>query len=159
MGSGRGIMTDIRRIDYAIEAGEFFSNEAFVAAMDGAKSRGGSLHLMGLLSDGLVHSSQEHLYALLRMAKERGVGRAYVHCFLDGRDTPPSSAHLYVKALQDKIAEMSFGKIATLCGRYYAMDRDKRWERTERAYCLLVRAEGERATDALAAVRRSYERG
>ncbi|MDQ3744931.1 MAG: 2,3-bisphosphoglycerate-independent phosphoglycerate mutase, partial [Acidobacteriota bacterium] len=104
-------------------------------------------------------SSQEHLYALLRMAKERGLARAYVHCFLDGRDTPPSSAHLYVRALEDKIAEIGFGEIATLCGRYYAMDRDKRWDRTERAYRLLVRAEGERATDAVAAVRRFYERG
>ncbi|MDQ5838641.1 MAG: 2,3-bisphosphoglycerate-independent phosphoglycerate mutase [Acidobacteriota bacterium] len=159
IGSGRVIMTDIRRIDHSIETGEFFKNEAFTNAFDGAKSRGGALHLMGLLSDGLVHSSQEHLYALLRMAKERGLARAYVHCFLDGRDTPPSSAHLYVRALEDKIAEIGFGEIATLCGRYYAMDRDKRWDRTERAYRLLVRAEGERATDAVAAVRRFYERG
>ena len=100
MGAGRVIMTDIRRIDYSVETGEFFSNEALVTAMDNAKSRGGAVHFMGLLSDGLVHSSQEHLYALLRMAKERGLPRAYVHAFLDGRDTPPSSAHLYVRALQ-----------------------------------------------------------
>jgi 2,3-bisphosphoglycerate-independent phosphoglycerate mutase len=159
IGSGRVIMTDIRRIDYSIETGDFFKNEALAGAMDGAKSRGGTLHLLGLLSDGLVHSSQEHLYALLRMAKERGLSRAYVHCFLDGRDTPPSSAHLYVKALQDKIAEMSFGETATVCGRYYAMDRDKRWDRTERAYRMLVRAEGERAEDPVAAIKRSYERG
>jgi 2,3-bisphosphoglycerate-independent phosphoglycerate mutase len=159
MGAGRVIMTDIRRIDYSIETGEFFSNEAFVTAMDNAERRGGALHLMGLLSDGLVHSSQEHLYALLRMAKERGLRRVYVHCFLDGRDTPPASAHLYVKALQDRIAEMSFGEIATVCGRYYAMDRDKRWERTERAYRLLVSAVGERGEDPIAAIRRSYERG
>src|SRR5437763_3587305 len=159
MGTGRVLMTDVRRIDHSIETGEFFANEAFTGAMDGAKSRGGALHLMGLLSDGLVHSSQEHLYALLRMAKERGLSRAYVHCFLDGRDTPPSSAHLYVKALQDKIAEIGFGEVATVCGRYYAMDRDKRWERTERAYQMLVRAGGERAADPVAAVRRSYERG
>jgi 2,3-bisphosphoglycerate-independent phosphoglycerate mutase len=159
MGAGRVIMTDIRRIDYSIETGEFFSNEAFVTALDNAIGRGGALHLMGLLSDGLVHSSQEHLYALLRMAKERGVARAYVHCFLDGRDTPPSSAHLYVKALQDKIAEIGFGEIATICGRYYAMDRDKRWERTERAYRLLVDGTGTRAPDPLDAIRRSYERG
>jgi 2,3-bisphosphoglycerate-independent phosphoglycerate mutase len=159
MGTGRVIMTDVRRIDHSIETGEFFSNEAVVAALDGAKSRGGALHLMGLLSDGLVHSSQEHLYALLRMAKERGLSRAYIHCFLDGRDTPPSSSHLYVKALEDKIADIGFGEIATLCGRYYAMDRDKRWERTKRAYDLLVRGEGERASDPVAAVKRSYERG
>ncbi|MDT5158133.1 MAG: 2,3-bisphosphoglycerate-independent phosphoglycerate mutase [Acidobacteriota bacterium] len=159
MGAGRVIMTDIRRIDYAVETGEFFSNEAFITALDNAKERGGALHLMGLLSDGLVHSSQQHLYALLRMAKERGLSRAYVHCFLDGRDTPPASAHLYVKALQDKIAEIGFGEIATVCGRYYAMDRDKRWERTERAYRLLTSASGERAQDPLAAIRRSHERG
>jgi 2,3-bisphosphoglycerate-independent phosphoglycerate mutase len=159
MGAGRVIMTDIRRIDYSVETGEFFRNPAFVAAMDNAKARGGAVHLMGLLSDGLVHSSQEHLYALLRMAKERGLRRAYVHCFLDGRDTPPSSAHLYVKALQDRIAETGFGEIASVCGRYYAMDRDNRWERTGRAYRMLVRGEGERADDAVAAVRRSYERG
>jgi 2,3-bisphosphoglycerate-independent phosphoglycerate mutase len=159
MGAGRVIMTDIRRIDYSVETGEFFSNEALVNALDNAKTRGGAVHFMGLLSDGLVHSSQEHLYALLRMAKERGLSRAYVHAFLDGRDTPPSSAHTYVGALRRKIEEMGFGEIATLCGRYYAMDRDKRWERTERAYRLLVEARGERAADPVAAVKRSYERG
>jgi 2,3-bisphosphoglycerate-independent phosphoglycerate mutase len=159
MGAGRVIMTDIRRIDYSVETGEFFSNEALAAAMDGAKSRGGAVHFMGLLSDGLVHSSQEHLYALLRMAKERGLARAYVHCFLDGRDTPPSSAHTYVRALQTKLGALGFGEIATLCGRYYAMDRDKRWERTERAYRMLVEGAGEHASEPLAAVLRSYERG
>ena len=159
MGAGRVIMTDIRRIDYSVETGEFFKNEAFVTALDNAKARGGAVHLMGLLSDGLVHSSQQHLYALLRMAKERGLARAYVHCFLDGRDTPPSSAHLYVKALQDRIAETGFGEIATVCGRYYAMDRDNRWERTKRAYDMLVSGVGARAADPAAAVRHSYERG
>jgi 2,3-bisphosphoglycerate-independent phosphoglycerate mutase len=159
MGAGRVIMTDIRRIDHSVETGEFFLNRAFIAAMDGAGARGGALHLMGLLSDGLVHSSQEHLYALLRMAKERGLRRVYAHCFLDGRDTPPSSAQLYIKALQDRIAEIGCGEIATVCGRYYAMDRDRRWERTERAYRLLVEAVGERAEDPLTAIRRSYERG
>ncbi|HEX8190008.1 MAG TPA: 2,3-bisphosphoglycerate-independent phosphoglycerate mutase [Pyrinomonadaceae bacterium] len=159
MGAGRVIMTDIRRIDYSVETGEFFENEAFVKALDDAKARGGAVHLMGLLSDGLVHSSQEHLYALLRMAQGRGLARAYVHCFLDGRDTPPSSAHLYVRALQERMAETGFGEIATVCGRYYAMDRDNRWERTRRAYDMLVSGAGERAADPLAAVRRSYERG
>ena len=159
MGAGRVIMTDIRRIDYSIETGEFFKNEALASAMDGARSRGGDLHLMGLLSDGLVHSSQEHLYALLRMARDRGVARAFVHCFLDGRDTPPSSAETYVRLLQEKIGETGYGEIATLSGRYYSMDRDKRWERTERAYRCLVHAEGARARDPLAAVRASYERG
>jgi 2,3-bisphosphoglycerate-independent phosphoglycerate mutase len=158
MGSGRVIRTDIRRIDYAIETGEFFRNEAFVRAMDGAKERGGALHLMGLLSDGLVHSSQEHLYALLRMAKERGLQRVYIHCFLDGRDTPPMSAYGYVEALQIKCMEIGCGRIASVVGRYYAMDRDKRWERTERAYRLLVHAEGARCIDPVEAVKQSYER-
>jgi 2,3-bisphosphoglycerate-independent phosphoglycerate mutase len=113
---------------------------------------------MGLLSDGLVHSSQEHAYALLRMAKENEVHRVFVHCFLDGRDTPPSSAEKYVAAMQEKCREIGVGEIATVVGRYYAMDRDKRWERIEPAYRMLVHGEGERATDPMAAIRRSYER-
>jgi 2,3-bisphosphoglycerate-independent phosphoglycerate mutase len=117
------------------------------------------LHLMGLVSDGLVHSSQEHAYALLRLAKEREVRRLFVHCFLDGRDTPPSSAEKYVAALQDKLYEIGIGKIATVIGRYYAMDRDKRWERTKRAFNLLVNGEGRQTSDPLAAIRQSYERG
>ncbi len=145
MGSGRVIRTDIRRIDYSIETGEFFQNEAFVAAMDGALQRGGALHLMGLLSDGLVHSSQEHLYALLRMAKERGLQRVYVHCFLDGRDTPPMSAYGYVEALQVKCMEIGSGRIASVVGRYYAMDRDRRWERTQLALEAIVEGRSEQA--------------
>ena len=159
MGSGRVIRMDVTRIDYAIETGDFFNNEVLVAAMDGAKTRGTALHMMGLVSDGQVHSSQEHLYALLRMAKQRGLQRVYVHCFLDGRDTPPASAYGYVEALQAKCSEIGCGRIASAVGRYYAMDRDKRWERTERAYHLLVNAEGERATDPVEAIKRSYERG
>ncbi|HEX8708818.1 MAG TPA: 2,3-bisphosphoglycerate-independent phosphoglycerate mutase [Pyrinomonadaceae bacterium] len=159
MGSGRVIRMDVSRIDYAIETGEFFQNEALAAAMDGALARGKSLHLMGLLSDGQVHSSQQHLYALLRMAKQRGLQRVYVHCFLDGRDTPPMSAYGYVEALQVESGKIGCGRIASVVGRYYAMDRDKRWERTERAYNLLVRAEGERAIDPVEAIKRSYERG
>ena len=159
MGSGRVIRMDVSRIDHDIETGEFFKNEVLVKAMDGAKEGSKQLHLMGLVSDGQVHSSQEHLYALLRMAKERGLTRVYVHCFLDGRDTPPASAYGYVEALQVKCAEIGCGRIASVVGRYYAMDRDKRWERTERAYKLLVNAEGERAIDPVEAIKRSYERG
>ncbi len=159
MGSGRVVRMDVSRIDYAIETGEFFANPALTGAMDAAQSSGKSLHLMGLLSDGQVHSSQEHLYALLRMAKQRGLQRVYVHCFLDGRDTPPASAYGYVEALQVKCGEIGAGRIASVIGRYYAMDRDKRWERTERAYKLLVHAEGERAIDPVEAIKRSYERG
>jgi 2,3-bisphosphoglycerate-independent phosphoglycerate mutase len=159
MGSGRVIRMDVSRIDYAIETREFFQNEVLAQAMDEAREHGKSLHLMGLVSDGQVHSSQEHLYALLRMAKERGLQRVYVHCFLDGRDTPPASAYGYVEALQVKCAEIGCGRIASVIGRYYAMDRDKRWERTERAYKLLVKAEGERVIDPVEAIKRSYERG
>ena len=159
MGSGRVVRMDLSRIDHDIETGEFFNNEVLTKAMDGVKERGKSLHLMGLLSDGQVHSSQEHLYALLRMAKGRGLQRVYVHCFLDGRDTPPASAYGYVEALQVKCTEIGCGRIASIIGRYYAMDRDKRWERTERAYNLLVNATGERAIDPVETIKRSYERG
>src|SRR5206468_4628732 len=113
IGSGRVIRMDVSRIDHDIETGEFFKNEVLVKAMDTAKSRGRALHLMGLLSDGQVHSSQEHLYTLLRMAKERGLQRVYVHCFLDGRDTPPASAYGYIEALQVKIGEIGCGRIAS----------------------------------------------
>jgi 2,3-bisphosphoglycerate-independent phosphoglycerate mutase len=159
MGSGRVIRMDVSRIDHDLQTGDFFRNEELVKAMDDAKERKSALHLMGLVSDGQVHSSQEHLYALLRMAKERGLQRVYVHCFLDGRDVPPMSAFGYIEALQVKCGEIGCGRIASLVGRYYAMDRDKRWERTERAYNLLVKAEGERAIDPVAAIRQSYERG
>jgi len=159
LGSGRVIRMDVSLIDHDIETGEFFRNEKLVNAMDGAKSRGKQLHLMGLISDGQVHSSQEHLYALLRMAKQRGVEGVFVHCFLDGRDTPPSSAADYVAALQEKIADIGCGQIAMVVGRYYAMDRDRRWERTQRAYDLLIKAVGERARDPVGAIKESYRRG
>ena len=159
IGSGRVIRMDVSRIDHDIETGAFFQNEVLVKAMDGAKERGKALHLMGLVSDGQVHSSQEHLYALLRMAKQRGLKRVFVHCFLDGRDTPPASAAEYIAALQKKMSEIGCGRIASLVGRYYAMDRDKHWERTRRAYELLVNGAGERAEDPVATIKRSYERG
>jgi len=159
IGAGRVIRMDVSRVDYEIATGGFFKNEVLVAAIDGVKQRGKALHLMGLLSDGQVHSSQQHLYALLSMAKQHGLDRVYVHCFLDGRDTPPSSAVQYVAALQAKIAEIGCGHIASLIGRYHAMDRDKRWERTQRAYDLLVNARGDRASEPVAAILSSYERG
>src|SRR5437879_9550342 len=159
LGAGRVIRMDVSRIDHEIATGEFFSNEVLAKTMDGARERGKQLHLMGLISDGQVHSSQEHLYALLRMAKQRGVERVFVHCFLDGRDTPPSSAADYVAALQKKIEEIGGGQIATVVGRYYAMDRDRRWERIQRAYDLLVNAVGERANDPVEAIAESYQRG
>ena len=158
MGAGRVVRTDIERINHEIATGEFQHNLALAAAIESAHKHDRALHIMGLTSDGLVHSSQEHAYALLRMAKDRGLTRVFVHCFLDGRDTPPSSADGYVAALRDKCREIGCGEIATLCGRYYAMDRDKRWERTERAYKLLVNGVGEQAHDPVAAIKQSYER-
>jgi 2,3-bisphosphoglycerate-independent phosphoglycerate mutase len=159
LGAGRVVLTDIERINHAIKSGEFFQNLALNAAMNNAAKNDRALHIMGLVSDGLVHSSQEHAYALLRMAKNSGVRRVFVHCFLDGRDTPPSSAEKYVAAMQEKCREIGIGEIATVVGRYYAMDRDQRWERTERAYKLLINGEGEKTFDPLAAIRSSYDHG
>ncbi|MCA1605510.1 MAG: 2,3-bisphosphoglycerate-independent phosphoglycerate mutase, partial [Acidobacteria bacterium] len=159
IGAGRVIRMDVSGVDHVIATGEFFRNEVLLKAMDGVKKLGKSLHLMGLVSDGRVHSSQEHLYALIRLAKQSGLERVFVHCFLDGRDTPPMSAVNYIQELQKKLEEISCGQIVSLIGRYYAMDRDKRWERTERAYELLIKAKGELAPDPVAAIRRSYERG
>src|SRR5207253_7802608 len=123
LGAGRVLRTDVERINHEIKIGEFFHNLALNAAMDSAVKHDRALHIMGLVSDGLVHSSQEHAYALLRMAKDRELRRVYVHCFLDGRDTPPQSAHRYVAMMQDKCRESGVGEIATVVGRYYAMDR------------------------------------
>jgi 2,3-bisphosphoglycerate-independent phosphoglycerate mutase len=159
IGAGRVIRMDVSRVDHEIATGEFFKNELLLAGLKVAEKPGQALHLMGLLSDGQVHSSQEHLYALLRLAKKLGIERVFVHCFLDGRDTPPSSAVHYIEALQKQIEVIGCGQIASVVGRYYAMDRDKRWERTERAYNLLVKGNGEKARDPGTAVRNSYERG
>jgi len=159
IGAGRVIRMDVSRVDHDIATGEFFRNPVLLAAMDRIKKPGKALHLMGLISDGQVHSSQEHLYALLRLAKQCGLERVFIHCFLDGRDTPPSSAAHYVAALQKKTEEIGSGQIASLIGRYYAMDRDKRWERTQRAFELLIKGKGEPAADPVAAILRSYERG
>lgn len=157
IGAGRVLFMDVTRIDLMIASGEFFRDPVLLKAM----RRGGEsqLHLMGLLSDGGVHSHQEHLYALLRMAREQDVTQVFVHAFLDGRDTPPESGAGYVEALQRKMGEYGVGRIASLSGRYYAMDRDRRWERVERAFGAMVSGNGEKTTDPVAAVRRSYERG
>ena len=159
IGSGRVIRMDVSLVDHEIETGEFFRNKELVEAMDRAKTHGKALHLMGLISDGQVHSSLTHLYALLKMAKDHALDQVYIHCFLDGRDTPPSSGAHYVAQLQRKLNEIGSGEIATVVGRYYAMDRDKRWERTQRAYDLLTKAIGERALDPLAGINESYTRG
>ena len=159
IGSGRVIRMDVSLVDHEIETSEFFRNQVLSHGIDVALERGKSLHLMGLISDGQVHSSLTHLYALLKMAKDHGVEQVFVHCFLDGRDTPPSSGAQYVAALQRKMTEIGCGQIASVVGRYYAMDRDKRWERTERAYDLLTKAIGERAKDPIVAINESYQRG
>ena len=155
MGAGRIVQMDITRIDEAIASGKFFENPTLNAAVDAGKT--GALHLMGLVSDGGVHSSNEHIYALLKLAKQRGVERVFVHCFTDGRDTPPTSGKGYVAELMDKMREQGVGRVASVCGRYYAMDRDNRWERTKRAYDLLTKGEGKKFSDPLAGIEASYQ--
>jgi 2,3-bisphosphoglycerate-independent phosphoglycerate mutase len=158
IGAGRVMQTSLQEIDHAIETGEFFKNSKLIEAMRLVKERGTALHLIGLLSNGKVHSSQEHLFALLRMAKMSGVEKVFIHCILDGRDVAWSSADIFVEALEIKLADIGTGKIATLCGRHFAMDKEQNWEKTARAYTMLVHAEGERATDPVEAIRSSYQR-
>ncbi len=157
IGAGRIVYQDLVRINRAIASGEFFSNAVLRDAMDRAKANGSALHLLGLVSPGGVHSSLEHLYALLALATQRGVAKVFVHAFLDGRDTPPQSALGYVEALEKRLAERHEGQIATVSGRYYAMDRDKRWDRVQRAFDAMVRGKGHQAPSAAAAVRASYD--
>ena len=159
IGAGRIVYQDLTKITKAIADGDFYTNEALVAACENAKTNNSALHLMGLLSEGGVHSHTEHVYALLKLAKEQNIEKVYVHCFLDGRDTPPESGKSYVQALQDKMNELKVGKIATIIGRYYAMDRDNRWDRVELAYNALTKGEGEKATDAVQVVEDSYKAG
>ncbi len=159
IGAGRIIYQSLTRITKAIKDGDFFNNEVLCACMDKTKDAGKALHLMGLLSDGGVHSNINHLIALLEMAKARGLEKVYVHAFLDGRDVPPKSAVGFIKQLQEAIAGMEFGKIATVMGRYYAMDRDNRWDRLEKAYKTLVLGDGKLVADPVQGVEASYEAG
>ena len=159
IGGGRVVFQDLPRISRAIDDGSFFKNEAYLKAMDACLEKGTSLHLYGLLSDGGVHSHITHLYALLQMAKDKGLEKVYVHCFLDGRDVSPTSGKGFVAALRDKCAEIGVGKIATVMGRYYAMDRDKRWERLQLAYDAMVYGEGIQNADPVDAVAQSYANG
>mgnify|MGYP005790997543 CR=1 FL=1 len=159
MGAGRIVYQELTRITKEIEDGDFFENKALLHAMKNAKENGTSLHMYGLLSDGGVHSHNTHLYALLEMAKRHGLSKVYVHCFLDGRDTPPESGKDFVQALQDKMEEIGVGQIATVSGRYYAMDRDNRWDRIEKAYVALTNGEGVTANSGVEAVAQSYEKG
>jgi 2,3-bisphosphoglycerate-independent phosphoglycerate mutase len=159
IGAGRVVYQELTRITKAIRERDFFANPVLSNVMEQTRVGGGALHLMGLLSDGGVHSHITHLYALLEMAKLHNVPRVYVHAYLDGRDVPPSSAPGYVQALEAKMAQLGIGVIATIAGRYYAMDRDKRWERVEKAYAALVYRQGEQAATAGAAVAAAYQRG
>ena len=156
IGAGRIIYQDLTRITKAIEDGEFFENKALLQAMENCKKNDSDLHLWGLLSDGGVHSHITHLYGLLEMAKKQGLSKVYVHAFLDGRDTPPASGKDYVAQLQAKMDEIGVGKIASLSGRYYAMDRDNNWDRVQKAYDSLTKGEGVKATDAVKAMEESY---
>ncbi len=159
IGAGRIVYQSLTRIDKAITDGEFQTNDVLIEAMDHAIKNDSALHLLGLLSDGGVHSHQNHLYALLETAKEKGVKETYVHAFLDGRDVAPTSGAGFMQDLVDKMAELSYGKVATVTGRFYAMDRDKRWERVEKAYNALVNGEGVKATDPVQAIKDSYANG
>ncbi len=159
MGAGRIVYQELTRITKEIEDGDFFKNEALLAAMKNAKENDSAIHFMGLLSDGGVHSHNTHLYGLLEMAKREGLKKVYVHCFLDGRDTPPASGKGYVEELEAKMKEIGVGEIASISGRYYAMDRDNRWDRVELAYKALVKGEGVKGTAAAAAVQASYDEG
>ncbi len=156
IGAGRIIYQDLTSITKSIEDGDFFRNEALLEAINNCKKNGSDLHLWGLLSDGGVHSHNSHVYGILELCKKENFDRVYVHPFLDGRDTPPASGKDYVAELVDKMKEIGVGKVASLSGRYYAMDRDNRWDRVEKAYAALAYGEGETATDPVQAMADSY---
>ena len=158
IGAGRIVYQELTKITKSIEDGDFFSNQEFIAAIDNCKKHKSKLHIMGLLSDGGVHSHIRHLYGLLEMAKRRDFEDIYIHCFLDGRDTPPLSAEGYIAELQEKIQEKGVGKIASMSGRYYSMDRDKRWERIKKAYDALVYGEGNETREPIPELEQSYQK-
>jgi 2,3-bisphosphoglycerate-independent phosphoglycerate mutase len=157
LGAGRIVYQDSTRISKAIRDNEFFQNPVLLSSMRTAKEKHTALHLMGLLSDGGVHSRMDHIFAMLDMAKAQGVKQVYFHAFLDGRDTPPSSAIGYVNQLEEHFAKIGIGRISTVSGRYYAMDRDKRWERVQKAYDAIITGEGIRKFSALEAIKQSYD--
>ena len=157
MGAGRVVYQDLTRISKAIADGDFFENEALLAAVHNAQANNSSLHLMGLVSDGGVHSHLAHIYGLLELAKREGLEKVYVHCFLDGRDTPPASGKSYVEQLEIKMKEIGVGEVGVVSGRYYAMDRDNNYDRVEKAYNALTKGEGVRGTSATKAIQDSYD--
>ncbi|MGB4033937.1 MAG: 2,3-bisphosphoglycerate-independent phosphoglycerate mutase, partial [Christensenellales bacterium] len=156
IGAGRIVYQELTRITKSIKDGDFFENNELLTAIRQAKQKGKKLHTYGLLSDGGVHSHIEHLFALIKMAKKEGLDNIYIHCFLDGRDVPPRSGADYIKQLKEFLEKEDFGAIASVMGRYYAMDRDNRWERIKKAYNTLTLGEGEHCLDAEEAVRESY---
>ena len=158
IGAGRVVYQELTRITKTIEDGDFFSIPEFTEAIENCKKNNSKLHIMGLLSDGGVHSHIRHLYALLELAKRKDFENVFIHCFLDGRDTPPASAETYIMKLNEKIQEKGVGKIATISGRFYSMDRDKRWERVKKSYDMLVNGIGNKATSAIAAIENSYQK-
>lgn len=158
MGAGRIVYQDLTKITKAIQDGDFFENPELLKACQNAKENGTALHMFGLVSDGGVHSHNTHIYGLLELAKRQGLSKVYVHCFLDGRDTPPASGKDYVQELVNKMAEIGVGEVASVMGRYYAMDRDNRWDRVEKAYNALVKGEGLTAEDPVQAVQQSYDK-
>lgn len=157
IGAGRIVYQEITRISQAIEDGSFFQNQQLLKAVEFARQHDSSIHLLGLVSDGGVHSDINHLFALLQLCKDNGARKVFVHAFLDGRDVGPQSAMIYIRALEEKMAQMGIGKIATLGGRFYGMDRDNRWDRIQKAYDAMVMGEGVKAPSAQAAVTASYE--
>src|SRR3954463_5440240 len=159
IGAGRVVYMDITKIDLMVENGELFSNKLLLDAMKHASTGGRRLHFIGLLSDGGVHSHQNHLYAMLKMAKQNGIDRVFVHAFMDGRDTLPTSGAGYLQQLQQKMRELGTGHVASVSGRYYAMDRDKRWERERKAFDAIVNGKGEGGAyiDPARGMKESYE--
>lgn len=159
MGAGRVVYQELTRISRSIREGTFYDNPVLLETVEKAREQGGALHLMGLMSDGGVHSHISHLYALLELARDQGLEKVFVHAFLDGRDVPPANAEEYIVPLTEQMAKMELGKIATVTGRYYAMDRDKRWERVREAYRAMVEGRGFQAPSALEALQQAYGRG
>ena len=158
MGAGRIVYQELTRITKSIEDGDFFENPEFLAAADTCKKNDSALHLFGLVSDGGVHSHLTHLFGLLEFAKRQRLKKVYVHCFLDGRDTPPTSGKEFVAELEKKMQQLGVGEVASVMGRYYAMDRDKNWDRVQKAYNVLTKAEGEKAESACAGIQASYDK-
>jgi 2,3-bisphosphoglycerate-independent phosphoglycerate mutase len=159
IGAGRVIYQELTRISKSIDDGDFFTNPVLAAAIAKVREAGGRLHLMGLLSDGGVHSHNTHLYALVELARRQGLGDVFIHAFTDGRDTPPQSAVSYLDELETRLRQIGLGQVATVTGRYYAMDRDNRWERVEQAWRALVLGEGTAAADSAAAITTAYAAG